>query len=136
MEEGCPDMESPQEVAAVPPQATARHHHLGAQGCQDMEVEVAQVDPHQLVLTMEHLRLQPFQAMEVQVHLLLLVTVHHQVVAHHHQVIGLLQVVIQPPLDILPLQVVVQPPLGIVLLLEVVQPPLAMGLLQVVVQPP
>ena len=73
-EEDCLGMASPQAGAAVPPLATARHHHPGAQeGCQDMEV-TAQEDPHQLVRNMEHRRLHQYQVTEAQVH--------HQVVAH------------------------------------------------------
>ena len=60
MEEDCLGMASPQAGAAVPPPATARHHHPGAQE-----------DHHQLVLNMEHRRLQPYQVMEAQVQLLL-----------------------------------------------------------------
>ena len=83
MEEDCLGMASPQVGAAVPPPVTARHHHPGAQeGYQDMEV-AAQEDHHQLVLNMEHRRLQLYQVMEAQVQLLLLDIVHHlQVVAH------------------------------------------------------
>ena len=71
MEEDCLDMESRQEEVTLPPPATG-HLHLGAQGCQDMEVVEALEVPHQLVLTMEHLRLQLYQAMEAQPQLLLL----------------------------------------------------------------
>ena len=71
MEEDCLGMASPQAGAAVPPPVTARHHHPGAQeDCQDMEV-ASQEDPHRLVLSMDHLRLQPYQVMEAQVQLLL-----------------------------------------------------------------
>ena len=110
MEEAdCPDMESPQEGEAVPPQATAHHRHLEARGCQDMEVAVAQEDPHQLVLTMELLRLLPYQVMEAQVRLLLLVTVHHQVVAQPPQDTVLLLLAVQP---LLVMVLLVQPPQG------------------------
>lgn len=125
MEEDCLDMESRQEGATLPPQATA-HLHLEAQGCQDTEVVEALEDPYRLVLTMEHLRLQLYQAMEAQPQLLLL---------DHLLVIELLQGVTRPLLDtVLPL-VAVQPPLDTVRHQVVIQPPLGMELLLLVVQP-
>ena len=145
-------MESRQEGATLPPQATA-HLHLEAQGCQDTEVVEALEDPYRLVLTMEHLRLQLYQAMEAQPQLLLLDhllviellqgvtrppldTVLPLVAVQPPLGMELLQVVVQPPQDTVRHQVVIQPPLGMELLQVVVQPLLGMELLQVVVQPP